>query len=147
MPRSTAVRPILRKKWRTDRRLIPTRRRQAYLNRPALAFATGINTAVGMDDSFKAGHAQSLKLPRRLDLPAAGGLKADFLTRSGHPVRVDAAEVSHLGGLCLQVLLAAAAQWRQDNLRFDIEPRSAPFEDALATFGISRSALEHWGSA
>jgi chemotaxis protein CheX len=53
-----------------------------------------------------------LDLPVILDLKAAGPLKADIQTHAGVALDVDASKVERLGGLCLQVLVAAAAAWR-----------------------------------
>lgn len=100
-----------------------------------------------MGDSFGADGGQCLKLPRRLDLTAARGLRVDLLALSGRPLRLDAAEVNHLGGLCLQLLLAAAAHWRNSGQSLAIEPRSAAFEAALTAFGIGGPVLEARGSA
>ena len=52
---------------------------------------------------------ESLALAPILDLKAAGPLRGALLERRGHPLELDAADVQRLGGLCLQVLLAAAA--------------------------------------
>ncbi len=100
-----------------------------------------------MGDSLSAGHQPCLKLPRRLDLTAARRLKADLLALSGRPLRLDAAEVTHLGGLCLQLLLAAANHWHLSGQPLAIEPRSTAFDAALTAFGIDRSTLEQRGYA
>lgn len=102
--------------------------------------------AAGMGDSFIGGQEQCLTLQRRIDLTAASALRSEFLARSGQPLRVDAAGVGHLGGLGLQVLLAAAQHWRQSGQTLVIEPRSAAFDAAIATFGLSPSALEYRGA-
>lgn len=100
-----------------------------------------------MDDSSIVGQEHCLKLPRRIDLTAVAGLRAEFLACAGQPLRVDAADVGHLGGLGLQVLLAAAAHWRQTGQLLVIEPRSAAFDAALAAFGLAPSALDHRAAA
>ena len=79
--------------------------------------------------------AESFALPPVLDLKAAAPLKAALLERRGHPLELDAADVQRLGGLCLQVLLAAAAAWRSDNVSLRVGPRSEAFIDALRLFG------------
>ncbi|WP_041527175.1 STAS domain-containing protein [Paracoccus aminophilus] len=78
-------------------------------------------------------------LASRLDLTEASGLAAALNAHSGQPVTLDAGNVEHLGGLCLQVLLAAARQWRETTCEFAITPRSAPFSDALTIFGVDPS--------
>lgn len=78
-----------------------------------------------------------LILAERLDLTAAAPLaEAIRARRDGGPLRLDAGAVDHLGGLCLQVLLAAAADWRARGPGWTIAPRSAAFDRALAVFGI-----------
>ncbi|MCY1125367.1 STAS domain-containing protein [Frigidibacter sp. RF13] len=86
--------------------------------------------------------AAPVTLDRRLDLTVAGRLRTRFLALRGRPVQVDASEVALLGGLCLQVLLAAAATWRSDGRAFRIAPRSAAFDAALSSFAFPLSALE-----
>lgn len=70
-----------------------------------------------------------------LDLKAAAPLRSALLERRGHPLELDAADVQRLGGLCLQILLAAAATWRADGLPMRVGPRSEAFLDALRLFG------------
>ncbi len=86
-------------------------------------------------------------LAPRLDLPAARPLSEAIRARAGQPLDLDAGDVVHLGGLCLQVLLAAAASWRAAGQQLHIRPRSQAFEEALATFGLAPSALESEGAA
>lgn len=88
-----------------------------------------------------------LRLDPRLDLRAAQGLAQGLLALRGQPLALDAGEVRHLGGLCLQVLASAAKTWRSDGHRLEISPRSAEFETALATFGLPLAALEAEGAA
>lgn len=56
--------------------------------------------------------AATITLPAVLDLRAAGPLKADIQALAGAPLDLDASNVERLGGLCLQVLLAASEAWR-----------------------------------
>ena len=78
---------------------------------------------------------ESFALAPVLDLKAAAPLKAALLERRGHPLELDAHDVQRLGGLCLQVLLAAAAAWRADGVPLRVGPRSEAFLDALRLFG------------
>lgn len=77
----------------------------------------------------------TLVLDPVLDMKASGPLKAALIERRGRPVEVDASDVQRLGGLCLQVLLAAGRTWADDGCAFAITPRSAAFDEALAQFG------------
>jgi chemotaxis protein CheX len=78
---------------------------------------------------------ESFALAPVLDLKAATPLKAALIERRGHPLELDAADVQRMGGLCLQVLLAAAAAWRADGVSLRVGPRSEAFLDALRLFG------------
>jgi len=80
---------------------------------------------------------QPLILAPVLDLNAAAPLRATLLEHRGEPLSLDASHVQRLGGLCLQVLLSAARTWADDGRIFEIAPRSAAFDEALALFGAA----------
>ena len=88
-----------------------------------------------------------MTLPARLDLTAARRLMRDFRDRSGDPLTVDASQVDLLGGLCLQVLLAAVQDWRRRDVPLRYDPRSPAFLSALEQFGLSPASLEHGAPA
>lgn len=79
----------------------------------------------------------SLMLGSVLDLKAAAPLKASLLEHRGEDVRIDASSVNRLGGLCLQLLLAAQKAWAEDGLAFAIQPRSDAFTDSVRLFGAA----------
>lgn len=72
-----------------------------------------------------------------LDLRAAAPLRDAFLERRGAPVVVDASKVEQMGGLCLQVLIAARNAWAHDHTPFSLSPRSPSFDAALGAFGAT----------
>lgn len=72
-----------------------------------------------------------LVLPEVLDPGAAAPLRSLLLVHRGAALVIDAAGVRHMGGLCLQVLLAAQAAWREDGLPFRILTPSPLFSDVL----------------
>lgn len=76
--------------------------------------------------------ARSLRLPAILDLGAAKTLWSDLVAARGRPLCVDASEVERIGGLCLQLLIAAEAQWSEDGQTFVIENLSAGYADNMA---------------
>lgn len=76
-----------------------------------------------------------MQLPESLDVNAAEQLKADFLARRGAPLALDASRVERLGGLCLQVILSAAATWADDGQAFSIADVSPSFEDSARAMG------------
>ena len=60
----------------------------------------------------------TILLPSILDLKAAGPLKVEIQSHAGSALDLDASKVERIGGLCLQVLLAAAEVWRTAGLAF-----------------------------
>ena len=83
----------------------------------------------------------ALMLPETLDLKAAGPLKAAFLSHRGGPVEVDAGQVRRLGGLCLQILLAARKAWADDGKAFSINGPSEAFLETTRLFGADGALL------
>lgn len=83
-----------------------------------------------------------LVLDARLDLSAAGTLHATLLARSGAPLRIDAGAVTHLGALCLQILLAAARDWRRRGIVLVVDPISPQLESMLSAYGLEPEALQ-----
>ncbi|MGB3313558.1 MAG: STAS domain-containing protein [Albidovulum sp.] len=100
-----------------------------------------------MRASEQVGGTESLVLDGRLDLPAAAPLFASLTVRCGTPLSLDAGQVSHLGTLCLQILLAAAAEWRKHGQVLTLSPVSAAFSEALSTFGVDLDALQAPGAS
>jgi chemotaxis protein CheX len=82
-----------------------------------------------------------LKLPKVLDLNAAGRLHEQVLAHRGADIDVDASEVVRVGAQCIQVLLSAVMSWRAENLRFKVESASNSFVNTLDLLGISDEAL------
>lgn len=83
----------------------------------------------------------TLRLDRVLDLKAAQPLKAALAEHRGASVRLDASDVERLGGLCLQVLVAARRAWSEEGHDLTIEPCSSAFSAATALF----AAQSHLG--
>lgn len=83
------------------------------------------------------GTPQHLTLDGRLGLAEAAHLHRQFLALDrSRDLRVDAQSVTHLGSLCLQVLIAAARDWRRTGQDFQLGPRSAAVALALANFAV-----------
>ena len=76
-------------------------------------------------------------LAETLDLLAAAPLAAEFLSRRGQAVAVDASATQRMGAQCLQVLLAARAAWAKEGHGFCISGASAAFAEAAALLGAS----------
>ena len=76
-----------------------------------------------------------------LDLKAALPLRDQFVERRGSALRVDASRVERLGGLCLQVLIAARAAWAEDRHELKFDDASPELLDGLHVFGLPSDAL------
>lgn len=85
--------------------------------------------------------AAAIALPENLDLKAAAPLKAALLERRGAAITVEADQVRRLGGLCLQVLLAARKAWDQDGQSFSIKGPSEAFVETTRLFGAEGALL------
>lgn len=72
-----------------------------------------------------------MRLSPVLDLGAAAPLWSSLCEARGRPIEIDASHVERIGGLCLQVLLAARAQWQADGHPFSIVQPSAAFADGV----------------
>jgi len=79
--------------------------------------------------------AQTYLLPEVVDLATVGSIHADLLGRRGKDLDVDASAVRRIGGLGIQVLLAADVAWETDGRRFRTISRSAVFDEALRLTG------------
>jgi len=81
--------------------------------------------------------AAILTLPGTLDLRAAAPLKAELQARAASAIELDAANVERVGGLCAQILIAAAAAWRGADLSFRVLNPSQACRDDLARMGAT----------
>ncbi|WP_380051947.1 STAS domain-containing protein [Falsihalocynthiibacter sp. SS001] len=83
-----------------------------------------------------------VQLQGRLGLPEAEPLAQRLRAARGDDVAVDAAQVTHLGVLCQQVLLSAAAEWHAAGRSFKIVNPSDDCVDHLALCGLSPASFE-----
>ena len=79
--------------------------------------------------------AASVVLADGLDMTAASPLKAQLLAARGSPLSLDASGVRKLGAQCVQVLLAARAQWSGEGLEWRITDPSPEFSEAARLLG------------
>lgn len=82
-----------------------------------------------------------LSLPASLDLKTAAELQQALLAKRGQPLQLDATHVERVGGLGLQVLLAARAAWDADGQDLVVHPSSHDFEAGLALLGAHTAML------
>ena len=86
--------------------------------------------------------SETFKLPARLDLPAAQKLSQQLRDMDfSAPVHFDAGEVTHLGTLCVQLLMAAARSAQDAGNQIEIANVSERVEGQLAALGLSSDAL------
>ncbi|WBU62797.1 STAS domain-containing protein [Paracoccus aerodenitrificans] len=76
----------------------------------------------------------AIRLPARLDLTAAHPLAREISAVGGDLI-LDCAEVTHLGGLCLQVLLAAQKDCQANGRDFRLLNRTEDLDAALKLLG------------
>jgi len=77
-----------------------------------------------------------MELPGRLDLLAADELAEALEHLRDSPLELVASGVTHVGALCLQILLAARLQWVRDEVAFRIVDASAAFSSGVARLGV-----------
>ena len=71
-----------------------------------------------------------IDLPERLDSTSAQELSVQIDAHKDKHIELNGEHVSKVGGLCLQVLLAAKDEWARNSLEFQIKSPS----DALSSF-------------
>ena len=76
-----------------------------------------------------------LALDTNLDTLAAAPLRDALLERRGNNLLLDGSGVERIGGLCLQVLLAARGTWRADGKTLSVLP-SEELTRQLAILGL-----------
>lgn len=77
-----------------------------------------------------------------LDVPAAAPLAMALRNAIGLPLKIDASGARSLGGLCFQILLAAAVQWKADRQSFAVV---APSDGFLRDFELLGGQAEDFG--
>ena len=80
--------------------------------------------------------ANSLVLEADLGPKAVSELHAALLARRGHAIVVDASNVDHIGGRCLQLLLSAKLTWASDEQGFSLVSPSQSMKQALELTGL-----------
>lgn len=85
-----------------------------------------------MDENEK---FETVTLPAALDYSSAKSVAEDLIAKRGSPIEIDANLVTRVGGLGLQVLLAAQKTWHSEGLELKIINRSDSFERDLTLLG------------
>jgi chemotaxis protein CheX len=76
-------------------------------------------------------------LPPVVDAASVGPLRSSLLDQRGGDLEVDASQVQRIGGLGLQVLIAASRAWAAQGRSFAIVRASPPFNDMLRLTGAA----------
>lgn len=80
--------------------------------------------------------AKILHLPADLDGVAAASLFEVLNSRIGTDIMIDASHVERIGGLSLQILLAAVSTWKVDGGALEFTNLSLDFVTGLELLGI-----------
>ena len=83
----------------------------------------------------------ALRLQDRLDFGAAADLKDSILKQVGSDLEIDASSVSHMGTLCLQILIAASKDWANSGHKFSLKSPSETCITQLSLHGFSAETL------
>lgn len=83
----------------------------------------------------------TIKLRERLDFGVAPDLKAEFLAQVGNDVQIDASDVTHLGTLCLQIMIAASQDWALNGQKFSMVSPSEVCMTQLSLHGFTPETL------
>lgn len=86
--------------------------------------------------------AETVKLATRLDLSAAQNLVKDVTAvKPETDLTLDASDVTHLGALCAQAILATANRSKSAGAALKIENVSERVEEQLGFMGLSTDKL------
>lgn len=80
--------------------------------------------------------SKTVQLPVDLDTVAAASLFEVLTSLVGTEVVIDGSRVERIGGLCLQVLLAALSTWRADGVPLEFSHLSLDLVAGLELLGI-----------
>ena len=73
--------------------------------------------------------AARLALPAVVDIATVGRLRGEMLDHAADDLELDASGVERIGGLGIQLLLAAEKMWAAQGRRLSITAPSAAFQD------------------
>ena len=86
----------------------------------------------------------TLTLDPRLDFKAAAGLADSILSHQGKNLTLDAAHLSHMGAMGLQVLRAAARSWAETDQQLTMINVSDDCADQLSLLGFTPQSITEW---
>lgn len=80
---------------------------------------------------------KSLSLAPVLDLNEASALHKQLMGLKGSNLVIDASAVERVGALCVQVLMAGARRWEEDDLSFTFDKASDAFMKTMQLIGVN----------
>lgn len=101
----------------------------------------------GIEDSAEVAKVNIVKLPAHLDLSAGEEIAEALEHLRGLPVEIQANDVSHLGGIFLQLLVGAKKQWMKDEVPFSLADPSDSFLAGMHLLGASDTLFEEGTAA
>ncbi|MBB4183962.1 MULTISPECIES: STAS domain-containing protein [Sinorhizobium] len=84
---------------------------------------------------------KTLRLAPVLDLNEATALHEKLLALKGSAVAIDASAVERIGALCVQVLIAGARNWEEQQLSFTFAKVSDAFVKTTQLIGVDIDPL------
>ncbi|MGR3714580.1 MAG: STAS domain-containing protein [Shimia sp.] len=82
-----------------------------------------------------------LDLPQALNHVQAIALRTQIEALRGQPLRLNAADCTHLGGAGAELLLAAHAEWTEAGTAFTLHNMTEKFAAGAANLGLQRADL------
>lgn len=86
--------------------------------------------------------AYVLSLPETLPGESAASIADLVLTARDSSLSIDATKVARIDTPCIQILLSAARQWREDGAEMKLTGQSAALDETLSILGLSTTELE-----
>lgn len=83
-----------------------------------------------------------LKLPQTLDVAAVRAVQKDLLDRRGKATTVDASDVERIGGLGVELLIAAQRLWEEDAVALQFTGVPDAMKGAFFDLGLDVATLD-----
>lgn len=87
-----------------------------------------------------------VELPSELNIRTVKDLHTRLSEGVAEGLELDASGVTHVGGLGLQLLLAAKAECEKRNVDFNIVKASDAFDEGVKTLGAAKAMLREEGA-
>lgn len=84
-----------------------------------------------------------VNLPKILDLVESSSLLEDFMKVKSSSVSINAENVTRVGAQCMQILISAQKNWKENDLDFILNNPSEEFLETMLMIGISQDDLTY----